>query len=118
VIAEGFERLEALPTVLAGLPIRWTERRLVRRSQPLAQAGERGLRARLAKAEAAIAALNDRRWGKRRGRAVAARQAAVAVILARDPVQGLLQVQYTAQERWQSVRRYGDRPPRRCRERG
>jgi transposase len=112
VIAEGFERLEALTAVVAGLPIRWTERRLVLRSQQLAQAGERGLRARLAKAEAAIAALNDRRRGKRRVMEVAALQAAVAAYLARYHVQGLLRVRYASQECWRPVRRYGDRPPR------
>jgi transposase len=112
VIAEGFERLEALTAVVAGLPIRWTERRLVLRSQQLAQAGERGLRARLAKAEAAIAALNDRRRGKRRVMEVAALQAAVAAYLARYHVQGLLRVRYASQECWRPVRRSGDRPPR------
>jgi transposase len=112
VIAEGFERLESLTAVVAGVPLRWTERRLVLRSHQLAQAGERGLRARLTQAQAAIAALNARRRGKRRVTEVAALQAAVAAILARYHVQGLLQVRYTAQERWQSVRRSGDQPAR------
>ena len=112
VIAEGFERLEALTAVVAGVSIRWTERRLVLRSQPLAQAGERGLRARLAQAKAAIAALNDRRRGKRRVTELAVLQAAVAAYLARYHVQGLLQVRYASQESWRPVRRYEDRPPR------
>jgi hypothetical protein len=78
----------------------------------LAQAGERGLRARLAKVEAAIATVNDRHRGKRRVTELAALQAAVAALLARYHVQGLLQVRYASQERWRAVRRYGDRPAR------
>jgi transposase len=112
VIAEGFERLEPLTAAVAGVPIRWTERRLVMRSHQLAQAGERGLRARLAKAQAAIAALNNRRRGKRRVTELSALQAAVTTLLARYQVQGLLQVQYASQECWRPVQRYGDRPPR------
>jgi transposase len=82
------------------------------RSRQLAQAGERGLRARLAKAQAAIVALNARRRGKRRVTELPALQAAVTAILARSHVQGLLQVRYTAQEQWQPIRRYGARPVR------
>jgi hypothetical protein len=113
VLAEGVERLAPLTAVVAGVPIDWAERRLVIRSHQLAQAGERGLRARLAQAQAAIAALNERRRGKRRVTEVAALQAAVAVLLARDHGPGVRQVRYTAQERGRSVRRYGDRPARR-----
>jgi transposase len=112
VIAEGVERLEALTAVVAGGPIHWTERRLVIRSHQLAQAGERGLHARLAKAQAAVAALNVRGRGKPRFTELPALQAAVEAILTRERVQGWLHVRYTAQERWQSVRRYGDRTPR------
>jgi transposase len=65
-IAEGFERLEPLTAVGASEPRGWTERRLIIRSSQLAQAGERGLHARLAKAQAAIAALNECRQGKHR----------------------------------------------------
>jgi transposase len=111
-IAAGFERLEPLTAVVAGMPLRWTERRLVIRSHQLAEARERGLRARLAKAQAALAALNDRRRGKRRMTELPALQAEVATLLTRYHVQGLLQVRYRVQERWQSMRRYGDRPAR------
>ena len=110
VIAEGFERLEPLTAEVAGVSVHWTERRLVIRSHQLVQAGERGLRARLAQAQAAIAALNDRRRGKRRMLELPTLQAEVAARLARYHVLEVLQVHYTSQERWQSVRRYGDRP--------
>ena len=110
LIAEGFERLEPLTAVVVAAPISWAERRLVIRSHQWAQAGERALRARLAKAQAAIAALNDRRRGKRRVTELPALQEVVAAIVARHQVQGLLQVSYGAQVRQWPVRRYGDRP--------
>ena len=110
LIAEGFERLEPLTAVVAGTPIGWTERRLVIRSHQLAQAGERALRARLAKAQAAIAALNERRRGKPRVTELPARQEAVAAIVVRSHVPGLLPVRYEDQVRQRPVRRYGDRP--------
>jgi transposase len=110
VIAEGFERWELRTAVVAGEPIRGTERQLVIRSHQLAQAGERGLRARLAKAQAAVAALNDRRRGKRRLTDLSAVQEEVAAIAARYHVQGLLQMRYAAQAHPRPVRRYGDRP--------
>jgi len=53
LIAEGFERPEPMTAEVAGKLHCWLERRLVIRSYQLAQAGERGLRARLAKAQAA-----------------------------------------------------------------
>jgi transposase len=110
LIAEGFERLEPLTTLVAAEPLSWTERRMVVRSHQLAQAGERALGARLAKAQAAIAALNDRRQGKRRFTELSALQEPVTAIVGRHRVQGVLRVRYEAQVRQRSVRRYGDRP--------
>jgi transposase len=109
LIAEGFERLEPVTAEAAGQPHSWLERRLVIRSFQLAQAGERGLRARLAKAQAAIAVLNERRRGQRRCSDPSALRVAVDTILARYRVQGLLHVWY--QEQWweRSLRHYGRR---------
>jgi transposase len=108
-IAEGFERLEPVTAEVAGQPHRWRERRLVIRSCQLAQAGERGLRARLAKAHAAVTALNERRRGRRRCADPSALREAVDAILARYRVQGLLQVRYKEQLWEQPLRRYGCR---------
>jgi transposase len=109
-IAEGFERGEALTAVLAGEPISWTERRLLIRSHQLAQAGERALRARLTKAQAAIAPLNERRQGKRRVTELSTLREAVDAILARYHVQGLLHVR-PEEHLWERpLRRYGSRP--------
>jgi hypothetical protein len=66
LIAEGFERVEPVTAEIAGQRYSWLERRLVIRSVQLAQAGERGLRGRLAKAQAEITALNTRGRGRRR----------------------------------------------------
>jgi transposase len=109
LIAEGVERVEPVTAAVAGKPHSWRERRLVIRSCQLAQAGERGLRARLAKAQAAIAVLHERRRGPRRGPDPSALRAAVDTILARDRGQGLRPVRY--QEPWweRSRRRYGRR---------
>src|SRR6266516_653070 len=109
-IAEGYERLERLTAVVAGETIHWRERRLVVRSRQLAQAAEVALRARLAKARAAIAALNERQRGKRRVTQRPELQEAVAVILARYQVQGLLRLSYEEQVHRQPLRRYGSRP--------
>ena len=61
----------------------WAERRLVLCSRQLARAGDAALRARLAKAQTAVAALN---------------------------VQGLLAVHYTERVQERPLRRYGSRP--------
>jgi transposase len=97
VVGEGFERWEPRTAVVAGEPIRWMERQLVIRSHQLAQAGERALRAWLAKAQAAVAALHERRRGKRRLTELSALQAEGAAIVARYHVQELLQLWYEAQ---------------------
>jgi transposase len=112
LIAEGYERLEPLTAVVGGVPLSWTERRLVIRSRQLAQAGERGLRARLTKAQAAVAALTERRQGKPRLTQLPALQEAVEAILRRYRVEGLLDVRYEERVHERPVRRYGDRPAR------
>jgi transposase len=81
LIAEGYERLETLTPVVEGETITWTERRLVVCSLKHTQAAERALRKRLAKAQVALAALNERRRGKKRFREVEPlRQAAEAIL--------------------------------------
>ena len=112
LVAEGYERLEPLTAVVGGAPLAWTERRLVIRSHQLAQAGERGLQARLSKAQAAVAALTARRQGKPRLTQRPAVQAAVEAILRRYRVEGLLDVRYEERVQKRAVRRYRDRPAR------
>lgn len=109
LIAEGFERLESVTAEVAGKPYCWLERRVVLRSCQLAQAGERGLRARLAKAQAAVTALNERRRGRRRCADPGVLREAVEDILARYRVHGLLHIRYKEQWLEQPLRRYGGR---------
>jgi hypothetical protein len=58
----------------------------------------------------AVAALNDRRRGKRRLTERSALQEEGAAIVARYRVQGPLQGRYEAQAHQRPVRRYRDRP--------
>jgi transposase len=109
-LADGYERLEPLTAAVAGTRLAWAERRLVVRSRQLACAGERALRARVAQARAAVAALNTRGRGKPRFTAQPALQAAVEAILLRHRVHGLLAVQYTERVQKRPLRRYGSRP--------
>ncbi len=104
LIAEGFERREPVTAEVAGQPYHWLERRLVIRSVQLAQAGERGLRARLAKAHAEVTALNERRRGRRRYPGPSALREAVDTILTRYRVHGLLHVWYK-EHFWERPRR-------------
>jgi transposase len=110
LIAEGYERLVTLTTEVDGRTVTWTERRLVVRSLKHAQAAERGLRHRLAKAQAALAALNERGRGKKRYQDVESLRQAVEAIVKRYQVQGLLQLGYLTQRRERPVRRYRERP--------
>jgi transposase len=95
---------------LTGQTITWTERRLVSRSHQLAQAGECALHARLAKALAGLAHLNERWRGKHRLSQLAALREAAEAILVRYQVQGLVLVSYEEQVRQRPIRRYGSRP--------
>ena len=108
-IADGYERVEQVTADVAGAAHTWRERRLVVRSRQLARAGEKALRARLAQAQAAVAALNERGRGKRRFTERPALQAAVEAILTRYRVQGLLAVRYTERVEERPLRRYGTR---------
>jgi transposase len=66
LIAEGFECQVPLGLEEAGHGRRWMERRLVVRSRRQAQAAETALRARMAKAQAQVEALNQRGRGRKR----------------------------------------------------
>jgi transposase len=104
VIATGYERLETLTAEAAGHKLTWTERRLVVRSHKQAQAGEGALRARLEKAQAAVAALNVRGRGKPGLTEVARLRQAAEAMVARYQVQGLLGLRYAQRDRPATVR--------------
>ena len=105
-IAEGFERREVLTAEVDGQTITWSERQLVVRSLKQARAMEAALRARLEKAQKALAALNERgRMKKRFSDEAALRQVAEAIV-AQHQVQGLLHLKYEEEVREHPVRRY------------
>jgi hypothetical protein len=95
LIAKGVERVEPVTVEVAAKSHNWMEQRLVIRSCPLAQAGRRGLRARLAKAPAPVMALNKRGRGQRRCTDPSAMWEVVDALRASDRVQGLLDVRYS-----------------------
>lgn len=111
-IAEGYERLESVTAVVDGEEITWTGRRLVIRSLRRAEAAERALRERLAKAMAALAALNERGRGKKRPRDVEEARRAAEAVLKRCRVEGLVRLGYEEEIRRWRVRRYRGRPAR------
>jgi len=110
LIAEGFELTHHLTANVAGQIIAWPERHLVIHSLSLAEAGQRGLQARLTHAQRELAALTERKRGKQVFTELTELQGAVATIMACHEVIGLLRVEYreTVQERL--VRAYGRRP--------
>lgn len=110
LVAFGYERLETLTAEIEGETITWTERRLVMRSLKRAQATEKALRTRLAKAQAALAALNERRRGKKRFTEVEDLRQAGEAIATQYRVQGLLRLSYQEVIHERPVRRYRDRP--------
>src|SRR5204863_2326967 len=93
-------------------PWAWTERRLLVRCPAQAQNEAASLRARVARAQAALLALNERGRGKRRRENPQRLWAQVSAILQRHQVAGLLQVSCQEQIRERAVRRWRDRPAR------
>jgi transposase len=109
-IAEGFERSEELAAQVDGQTVTWAERRLVIRSFALTETAVRGLNTRLAHAQAALAALTERKRGKKVWHEVEElRQAAEAILVQRGVV-GLLHLDVQEVIHEHPVRAYGQRP--------
>jgi transposase len=94
LIAEGFERQVAMQVEVAGQPQQWTERRLVVRSRSHAQAVERALRARVAKAKAQVETLNQRGRGRKRYEEIDDLRQAVVEMVQRHQVEDFLWLRY------------------------
>jgi transposase len=106
LIAEGYESPVVMSQKVNGKMESWTERRLIVRSVRQAQAAEAALRARVAKALAQLAALNQRGRGKKRFEGVSPlRQAAVAIVQ-RYGVEELVWFRLTQHVTPRSVRAY------------
>ncbi len=110
LIAEGYEFSIPMEATLDGRRVRWQERRLVVRSVAYAEAQASVLERRLAKAQAEIGALNERRQGKKVYTQEAEVRAKAEQILATHRVGGLLQLACQTYEQERSLRRYGARP--------
>ena len=109
-IAVGFEREVAMTQEVEGHLITWTERHLVVRSLQHADALEKGLRTRLAQAQAELRRLNERKKGKKRLTSSSELEQAAQGILKRHRVAGLLKVAVIDQVQERPVRAYGKRP--------
>ncbi len=109
-IAEGYQCVETITAQVDGTCYSWTERRLLVRSLAQAHAAEQGLRTRLAQAQTAVADLLVGRQGKPKLTERAAVDQAVADLLKRYRVEGLLTVTITEQLSEHPVRPYRDRP--------
>jgi transposase len=110
--AEGFTVSERLASGGDGAPLVWTERRLLVRCPAPAQNEAATLRARVARAQAALLALNSRGQGQQRREEPQRLWAQVSAILQRHQVAGLIQVSCQEQCRERAVRRWRDRPAR------
>jgi transposase len=111
-IAEGFEVAQRLTAQVKGAVLSWSERRLVIRSLALVEAARRGLQARLTKAQAELAALLERKQGKKLFTDLAElRQAAEAIVIRHD-VADLLRLEYQEVVHERQVRAYRQRPAR------
>lgn len=111
VVAIGFEyRVEQSATDESGQLQHWQERRLVVRSLAFAEAQEKSLRQRVARAVTEINALDERKKGKTPLPNETAAMAAAEAILVKHRVAGLLKVRVMTETQEQVKRAYGSRP--------
>jgi transposase len=94
VIAEGYEYRMPMSLEIAGEEHGWSERRLVVRSLRQAQAAEVALRARVAKAQAQVEALNVRGRGRKRYEDIKTLRQAAPEIVQRHGVAEFLWLRY------------------------
>jgi len=109
-IAEGFEVTQALTAQVDGQEVRWSERRLVVRSLALVEAARRGLQTRLGKAQTELAALLERKQGKKVFTEVAELRQATEAIVTRHDVTALLRLTYQEIVHERPLRAYRQRP--------
>ena len=110
LIAQGYEQTVTLTGQVDGQPTSWDERQVIVRSIKLAQAAQAALHARLAKAQAALAQLNEHRQGKKAYRDADSLQQAAHAILKQHRVEGLLRLQINEQITERPLCAYGSRP--------
>ena len=111
-VAEGFETTRTITAKVDGQPFTWKERHLRIRSLAWAQRQETSLRERLTRAEAEITALPDRQRGRRSFTHREEIETALAALVGRHGVEGLIQRSVEEHLTERRVRAYGDRPER------
>src|SRR6266700_3436645 len=97
VIAEGFEQSGVCSANVAGQSLNWSERQVLVRSVKLATAATAALHARLSKAQAALAQLNEHKQGKKVPHDADALQQAAQAICKQHQGEGLLRLQIEEQ---------------------
>jgi len=109
-IAQGYEYEVPISVEVQGKQQEWTERRLVVRSVRHAEAAAAALRARVAKVQAQVEALNLRGRGRKRFDEIAPLRQAVNEIVQRHRVEDFLWLRYDQHTTTRPVRAYQDRP--------
>ncbi len=110
LIAQGYERKVPMKVESDGETHEWSERRLVVRSIRHAKSAEAGLRARMAKAQSQVEALNRRGQGRKRFEDIETLSQAVNEIVQRHRVEDFLWLRYDHQTMSHPVRAYKERP--------
>ncbi len=110
LIAEGFEQSVVCSGEVAGQALSWIERQVIVRSVKQATTATAALHARLSKAQAALAQLNDHKQGKKVYPDAASLQQAAQALCKHHQVEGLLRLQIEEQVSERTVRAYGSRP--------
>lgn len=112
VTAEAWETRAELTAEVDGAPITWSERRILVRSRAMQAAQRQALSRRLSQAEADLAALLVSRRGKERPTTPPEAEAAIAALLDRHQVTGLLTVTLMAEAQTRTIRAYRGQPAR------
>jgi transposase len=108
-IAEGYEQEVTLSATVNETTITWTERRLLVRSLSHAESAQKALQTRLKKAQDEILALGNAKSGKRKLQERTEVEEAIAEILVRYRVEGLLSVNIKETVEQKTIRAYRDR---------
>jgi transposase len=105
-LAAGYEYPVTMTVILDGRAVQWQERRLVVKSLGLAASQQRTLETHLAAAQAEIAALNQRRQGKKVFTQEADLRTTAEQILTQHHVQDLVRLTCQTHEQVRALRRY------------
>lgn len=111
-IAEGYQQIKTMTAKVDGASFTWVERHLVVRSLKLAESAQKSLDKRIAKAQAQLLALNERKQGKKRYHSKKEVQPRVEKILEESQVQDLLEIAYRQNGSRRRLRSYKDKPER------